>query len=422
MPPHTPILYQNASKAITLIDIPTSITAAQDTSRTLFSSPPLQEPFVITNEPKSQTAREKVLGNTIDQEVHVDICQTIETALAEAGSKRKRKADEESDHKDIQAAEPSLTLATDITPCTPPITLPIDAPLPSISSVQNRLLANPTSRPQTIAISNSTYHIPPHSTLLLGNVQTTSPTLHASRPSPNSFDLIVLDPPYPNRSAKRAATYARPPDTRSLLSSLGLPALLSPTGLLAVWITNKPSLRALFLARSTGLFAEWDVGLLEEWIWLKTTTSGAPASALSSAWRKPYEVLLVARRNPTPSSPTGRETEAGGKVRRRVVLAVPDVHSRKPHLGELFLGSSLLPSSTLQPATAPVEGKGEREVERGYGPGGYAALEIFARIPAAGWWSWGDEVLRFAWEGWWDGQSDAKADDDDDDDTERADG
>ncbi len=34
-------------------------------------------------------------------------------------------------------------------------------------------------------------------------------------------------------------------------------------------------------------------------------------------------------------------------------------------------------------------------------PSDYQALEIFARNLTAGWWSCGDEVLKFNWEGCW---------------------
>ena len=69
--------------------------------------------------------------------------------------------------------------------------------------------------------------------------------------------------------------------------------------------------------------------------------------------------------------------EERGEVKRRVIVGVPDLHSRKPNLKVLF--EHLL-------------GKREREFE---------ALEIFARNPTAGWWSWGNEVLKFLMEEYW---------------------
>jgi N6-adenosine-specific RNA methylase IME4 len=70
----------------------------------------------------------------------------------------------------------------------------------------------------------------------------------------------------------------------------------------------------------------------------------------------------------------------GGAVEGKVIVSVPDVHSRKPNLRGLFEG--LLP-------------------ER------YEALEVFARNLTAGWWAWGDEVLLFQRrECWVDGDED----------------
>jgi N6-adenosine-specific RNA methylase IME4 len=134
---------------------------------------------------------------------------------------------------------------------------------------------------------------------------------------------------------------------------------------IGIWITNKPSIRALILS-PTGLFATWGVTLVEEWLWLKTTTSGTPVTPIDGVWRKPYEVFLLGKKIAGPES-------AG--VTRRVIVGVPDLHSRKPCLKALL----------------------ERLILRE----GYEALEVFARNLTAGWHSWGDQVLMFNWEGCW---------------------
>lgn len=82
--PHS-ILYQNAEKTIILIDIPTSIACAQELSpvqlgatlcnshpteagidyhrkRHLLSSSPLEKPYAVSTEPKSDAARARVLS------------------------------------------------------------------------------------------------------------------------------------------------------------------------------------------------------------------------------------------------------------------------------------------------------------------------------------------------------------------------
>ena len=140
---------------------------------------------------------------------------------------------------------------------------------------------------------------------------------------------------------------------------------------MGIWITNKESLRDFVLGPG-GLFEAWNVGLIEEWVWIKTTTKGEPMFSLDSLWRKPYEVLLLGRAAPN----SWTTAAAAAEVKRRVIAAVPDVHSRKPCLKELL----------------------EQCISR---PNDYSALEIFSRHLVTGWTSWGNEVIKFNWEKYW---------------------
>jgi N6-adenosine-specific RNA methylase IME4 len=148
---------------------------------------------------------------------------------------------------------------------------------------------------------------------------------------------------------------------QSLLSLIPVGSHLAVDGLLVVWVTNSPSATDVLTSPHNGLFAQWDVELVGEWMWLKVTTEGEPLFALDSSWRKPWERLLIARK---------RGGLGGPSIANKVIIAVPDVHSRKPNLRHLFEDSGLLPE-------------------------GYLALEVFARNLTAGWWSWGEEVLLF---------------------------
>lgn len=176
------------------------------------------------------------------------------------------------------------------------------------------------------------------------------------------FDLIVMDPPWPNRSVRRKrGSYHTANDLdeiRNTLSLIPIASHLAPAGLVAVWITNKASVLEL-LTSPRGLFAEWGLELVGEWTWLKVTTAGEPMVDVNSTWRKPWERLLIARK---------RGAERRLPTRSRVIISVPDLHSRKPNLRPLF--DNILPP-------------------------GYRGLEVFARNLTAGWWSWGDEVLKF---------------------------
>lgn len=98
--------------------------------------------------------------------------------------------------------------------------------------------------------------------------------------------------------------------------------------------------------------------------------------------------MIGRRRANNPTSAGNGEAdvpEKQAKIKRRVVIAVPDLHSRKPCLKQLFeqilFGRQV---ESIDEKTTPV-------------------LELFARYMVAGWMSWGDEALKYQWEGWWRG-------------------
>ena len=109
----------------------------------------------------------------------------------------------------------------------------------------------------------------------------------------------------------------------------------------------------------------WGLEVAAEWVWVKVTTQGEAMFDVDGWYRKPWEKLLIARR---------KRRGAERVVADKVIVAVPDLHSRKPNLRKVF---------------AEVFGKE------------YVGLELFARNLTQGWWSWGDEVLKFQEEQWW---------------------
>ncbi|UKZ59604.1 uncharacterized protein TrAtP1_000905 [Trichoderma atroviride] len=201
---------------------------------------------------------------------------------------------------------------------------------------------------------------PPRAEYLHGSIRHLRQTFIDRAPQ---FRLMVFDPPWPNRSARRkkAGSYntaSNLSEIQKLLSSIPVASHLASDGLVAMWITNKSSVLDL-VTSSKGLFASWGLELVTQWTWLKITSLGEPLFDIESTWRKPWETLLIAKRISAKAPET---------LKPRVILAVPDVHSRKPNLRRLFeeyLGQD------------------------------YTALEVFARNLTSGWWSWGDQVLQF---------------------------
>ncbi|KAI9053182.1 hypothetical protein LZ554_003448 [Drepanopeziza brunnea f. sp. 'monogermtubi'] len=255
------------------------------------------------------------------------------------------------------------------------------------SRIHGRFTISPEEKVQCASVGEA-FNLPPGSRYISGTIEATTEAFKLSAPK---FDLVVMDPPWPNKSALRKRAYTTAPTTPSikhLLSLLPLPLHLTDTSLVAIWITNKPAFRALVLD-PTGLFDAWGVTLVEEWVWLKTTLSGDPIQALDSAWRKPWEVLLVGKRG----------VHRDVKVKRRVVIAVPDLHSRKPCLKMVF--DAIL---KVQPEGGVASGTGS--VIEGL-KDKYQGLEIFARNLTSGWWSWGDEVLKFQDKNCWIGKEEA---------------
>lgn len=412
------IIYQNENKTVTLIDVPHSITAAQGTTELpcnddLRSTTPLDAPYP-SNEPKKATAKAKVQSNTVDEVVHTDYRLLIDHALAEIrnhrhdkwclprpyitasgkAKKRKRKLNEVASNSDDAQAFPEGLLRSladnveDYAASLIPLHHNRDGS-ETDAARWSRSAFNSTVTPKSLTIKPTgkslswTFNLPPQSSFHLGMCED-SRSFHAAvqnqaqqQGTRRHFDFILLDPPWPNRSVKRThqtegSTYQTSTDlrgVRELLLDMDLDILMAPGCLVGVWATNKPAICALVRGED-GIFACWGVKLVEEWIWLKTTSSGEPVTPLDSVWRKPYEILFLGRKQTADTSNKVPE------VQRRVLVSVPDLHSRKPCL-----------KSLIEPMMED--------------PGNYRALEVFSRHLVAEWWSWGNECIKFQWDGNW---------------------
>lgn len=363
------ILYEDDSSSVTILDIPRSLELAQGPSfkQKLISSAPLQDPYPSV-EPKSEKAKANLRKPSIEElllEKHVEL---VMEGMKEAyggpwclpriteddreeeelrPKKRRKLVDEEAATREEQKLKQEEI-----------------GPLYQNPSPSSLYLNSPGSR----------CHIPPHSIALLGSLHQTLPlfTHHAPK-----FNLILIDPPWPNRSARRKGSYElsySSTDIKALLCSIPIEDHLEDEGFVGVWITNKPAFRSMLLEEG-GLFDLWEVEYIEEWVWLKVTEKGEPICKLDSVWRKAYEILLVGRKKGSIDQPEDMENKEGEGVKRRVIIGIPDVHSRKPNLKGIF-GKVI-------------------------GREGFRGLEVFARNMTEGWWTWGNEVLKFQTDEHW---------------------
>ena len=439
------ILFQNAERTLTVVDIPTSISAAQihvytpaDSVARLYSCRAIDEPWPST-EPKSDTARLNVVARTSGYEegyqygsmysIHIErgleeikdlyhgewcLPRHISPIMPmKKAQKRKRKTGDlpVKDHHYLY--EPVISFCRAGGPIAAPINLSrvTKYAAPDYNTISHRLVVHNAEASTTLDIlsTNAKYHIPPLSAFFLANIDHQSADLFTltvnsifststATAAPGQFNVIVLDPPWQNRSVRRSGKYktvaGKNADCQGRTPSTGIQDIrseieqdvdpisvvrgmllkhIAPKGLVACWITNKASVREKVI----DAFKAWDVDFIEEWTWLKMTTKGEPVYDIEGLWRKPYEIVMLGRKrdNDMHGIPA---VKVQGKVEitRRMIFGVPDLHSRKPCLKRLI--EQMIPD-----------------------PSSYRALEIFARNLTAGWWSWGDEVLKFNWEDHW---------------------
>ncbi|XP_046880017.1 N(6)-adenine-specific methyltransferase METTL4 [Hypomesus transpacificus] len=212
-----------------------------------------------------------------------------------------------------------------------------------------------------VTLMREKYIIPPQCSFLLSDFTRMQPLVDREQ----TYELIVLDPPWENKSVKRSRRYSFLPSTQ--LKRLPVPSLASPGCLVVTWVTNRPS--HLRFVREE-LYPHWGVKVLAEWLWVKVTRSGEFVFPLDSQHKRPYEVLVLGRyHGNSTESPSPSKTSKIPVEDQRVIVSVPSVlHSQKPSLSEVlkpFVGADA------------------------------SCLELFARSLLPGWACWGNEVLKF---------------------------
>ncbi|KAI3331814.1 MT-A70-domain-containing protein [Xylariaceae sp. AK1471] len=347
------VLFESSDNTVVVIDIPRSLEEAQvlpgqTITRHIISAKPVETPWQIP-EPKKDTAKYLSPSAAVAE---LMILESVKAALetVRAGYDgpwclprvihKQAKESEQNEPEEVNADANGIVNATE-------------------SHKRKYKASSLASDEESQYTASPSPFLPEQSHHLPGTIESQREVFLQNAPQ---FDLVIIDPPWPSRSVKRKSdrytTVYSIEEARDLLSQIPVALHLKRDGLVAVWVTNKAAIMDLLTAPG-GTLAEWGLEPIGEWIWLKVTSTGEPVFDVESAWRKPWERLLIARKKGSSTSlPTGT----------KVIFGVPDIHSRKPNLRGLF--ENILPK-------------------------GYLGLEIFARNLTAGWWSWGNEVLFF---------------------------
>ncbi|XP_016066979.1 PREDICTED: methyltransferase-like protein 4 [Miniopterus natalensis] len=221
----------------------------------------------------------------------------------------------------------------------------------------SRIVENNSRFTKMITLMGQKYLVPPKSSFLLSDISCIRPLLNCRK----TYDVIVIDPPWQNKSVKRSNRY-------SYLSSLQIkqipiPKLAAPNCLVITWVTNRQK-HLRFVKEE--LYPSWSVEVVAEWHWLKITNSGEFVFPLDSPHKKPYEVLILGRVQDKTALPLRNMLPIPD---HKLIVSVPcTLHSHKPPLAEVL-------KDYIKP-------DGE-------------CLELFARNLQPGWTSWGNEVLKF---------------------------
>ncbi|KAL5015761.1 hypothetical protein ScPMuIL_005350 [Solemya velum] len=224
------------------------------------------------------------------------------------------------------------------------------------SDVLNQPLFYDGATPTVVSLLGERYLLPAHCSFLLSDI---THVQLLTRQCNNQYNLIVLDPPWENKSVKRLKKYQQL--NNSDLINIPIPKLATAGCLLVVWVTNKEHHRSFV---KDELFPAWNTEVLAEWHWLKVTNNGETVYDFESTHKKPYETLILGRF----SCEGGQERHYPSVPDWRLLISVPcSLHSKKPPLIDVL---------------------------KRYLPEKPKCLELFARNLMEGWTSWGNEVLK----------------------------
>ncbi|XP_076185998.1 N(6)-adenine-specific methyltransferase METTL4 isoform X1 [Aptenodytes patagonicus] len=219
---------------------------------------------------------------------------------------------------------------------------------------------NSSNCAKIVVLMGQKYLVPPKSSFLLSDISCLQPLLNYKK----KYDVIVIDPPWENKSVKRSNRYSHLSSWQ--IKQIPVPALAAPNCLVVTWVTNRQ--KHLRFVKDE-LYPHWSVKTLAEWHWVKITRAGEFVLPLDSLHKKPYEVLVLGRVQGDIKEALRKSEDVLPIPEHKLIVSIPcSLHSHKP------------------PLTAVLAEFIKPDVER---------LELFARNLQPGWTSWGNEVLKF---------------------------
>ncbi|NWS95741.1 METL4 protein, partial [Mionectes macconnelli] len=219
---------------------------------------------------------------------------------------------------------------------------------------------NTSNHAKIIVLMGQKYLVPPKSSFLLSDISCLQPLLNYKK----KYDVIVIDPPWENKSVKRSNRYSHLSSWQ--IKQIPVPTLAAPNCLVVTWVTNRQ--KHLKFVKGE-LYPHWSVKTLAEWHWVKITRAGEFVLPLDSLHKKPYEVLVLGRVQGDVKEDLRKSEGVLPIPEHKLIVSIPcTLHSHKP------------------PLTAVLAEFIKPDVE---------CLELFARNLQPGWTSWGNEVLKF---------------------------
>ncbi|XP_053394638.1 uncharacterized protein LOC128555651 [Mercenaria mercenaria] len=159
----------------------------------------------------------------------------------------------------------------------------------SLRGIVNVIWQNTEQFALTTQCRGDNYIIPPNSTFLMSDIT----QLNRTGKALGKFDLVVMDPPWTNKSVKRKKKYYTMDN--DMLLDIPLVDMMNPGCLVVVWVTNKQK-HMQFVTDQ--LFQSNNIKFVARWYWLKVTKTGQCVFDLDSAHKKPYETLIIGKFHP----------------------------------------------------------------------------------------------------------------------------